>query len=209
MISAVDTKLSGVSRLRLPAFLRLVPGRGQLVGILVPVSVRVLEGSAEGGIRRDRLAVQLVAFHDSKGQAEREGGVGIDRVALVLEKRLGDQRVVGGLDSVDVVFPLLADCAGIGVDGKGQLDHRVVAALDDRLARLGKLLSHRDVRELRVCHEFMGGLLRRAAPQDLLDQAVVRHGLPPVGQRLGKFGLFILRVDGSLREQSQLERLQG
>ena len=97
----------------------------------------MLEGSADFRVGRDRLALHLVALHNPEGEAESERGVRIDRVAFVFEQCLGDQRVVGSLHTFDLVFPLLANCAGIGVDDKGQLDHRVVTALDHCLARLG------------------------------------------------------------------------
>ena len=209
MMSAVETKLSGVSRFEPARLPRLVPARGELVGVLVAVGLGVLERTADRGERRDRLAVDLVALDHAEGEPEREGRVGIDRVALVLEEGPGDQGVVRGLHALDLVFALLADGAGVGVDGQGQLDHRVVAVLDRGLASLGQLLPHGDVGELGVARRrVLRGLLGRAAPQDLLDQRVVGHVLLPEGQRVGELGLLELGIDRGLGEEGELERLE-
>src|SRR6476659_8664700 len=86
MMSAVETKFSGVSSLRRSSFLAL----NQLGGRL--------EGATDGGVRGIGLAVELIALGGPVGQAEREGGVGVDRFAQRLEHGAGDPGVLRGVD---------------------------------------------------------------------------------------------------------------
>ena len=113
MMSAVETKLSGVSRFEAAAFVGLDPARRQLRrGAVLPCALACSKAPpmvVYGGIE---LAVDLVALDGAEGQPQGEGGVGIDGVALDLEDRLGDHGVIRGFDPLDLVLLGLADRAG-------------------------------------------------------------------------------------------------
>ena len=174
MMSAVETKLSGVSSLSRPGVAGLEPARRQLVGVGVAVGIGVLEGPADRGVRGDRLAVDLVTLDRAEGQPERERGVGVDRVPLSSKVALAISGVLGGLDALDLVLAPLADGAGVGVDGAGELDHGVVATARSRLGLPRRAPC--GPRRRRACvpsTRSRGGLLGRLAPQDALDHRSV------------------------------------
>jgi len=56
---------------------------------------------------------------DSEGELESEGRIGVDGIALRLDERPGDDHVVRGLHSFDLVLLDLAKPPGVGVDGEG------------------------------------------------------------------------------------------
>ncbi len=120
----------------------------------------VLEGAADRRVGGDWPAIDLVALDHAEGKPEREGRVGVDGIAFVVEEGPGDERVVGRFDSLDLVFVDLAHAACIGVDGQGQLDHRVVEASIAALPPFGELFPQGDVGELR-CRARNRGRPRR------------------------------------------------
>ena len=88
MVSAVETKLNGVSRssLSLPSSQRF----GRSNGSWPPSFGVLLERLAERGVEGQLLAVDLVALHDAEGQPQGERRVRRDRLAEGLEAQLGE-----------------------------------------------------------------------------------------------------------------------
>ena len=109
-----------------------------------------LEGAAHGGHWVDVGAGLLPTLHRAEGQAQREGGVGVDRRAEGVEARLGDGLALLVGDALDLVLKALAQRARLGIDGAGQHDHRVGRGLDGLLAAVEQLLSLLDVTQLRL-----------------------------------------------------------
>ncbi len=60
------------------------------------------EGAPEPGEGRIGRLPEAVALDGPEGQAEREGGVGIDRVALILEEGPSDQGILGVEDPLNL-----------------------------------------------------------------------------------------------------------
>ena len=110
MMSAVQTKSSGVSRI--DPLAGLGPGGGKREGVDAAMLLLVGERAAEGGPGRDAAAVLLVSFHDAKGQAEGAGGVGVGLSAIEREAGAVDVGQGLGLRLEDFGLHLLAERRG-------------------------------------------------------------------------------------------------
>ena len=210
MMSAVDTKLSGVSRSSLPADLRLVPARGELIRRLVAVGLGMLEGPADRGERRDRLAVDLVALDDAEGQSEREGRVGIDRVAL--RPRRGPWR--SGRSSTASTPSTWSSCIlrTARASASTASASLIIGSSDASIAALPPSASFRRT-ATSASFESPDELPRRPLRASARARTCSTSGSSGIcffqsARRLGELGLLEFGIDRGRREELQLERLE-
>ena len=173
------------------------------------------------GDRIDPLAVVFVALHRAVGEAEGEGGVGIEAVTENRILRLGDLGVGLLLDLADR-FHDFSQPAGLAVDRCRQRDHRIArllhrfgaaveAGLVDLAARVTDRILPRLCRPLaepRSLDELRGPVARRLAGEHRLDDCVIDAERPHhEGERVGELHRLEGVVDRLVGEQPQLHRL--
>src|SRR5262245_65729574 len=110
----------------------MLPALRQLKRRLAAVHRGMLERPADGGPRRNLLAVLLVALHLAERQAERERGVGIRARSLESKPRVRDLGVGLLHRLVDFFFVDFSHRTRWRIDQAGQLDHGISGTLDGR-----------------------------------------------------------------------------
>jgi len=140
MVSAVETKFSGVVASSLSLFRRQRSGKSK--GSRNFISSARCESAANGRVEWQLGAIDAVTLHDSKRQSQREGSVGWDARAQQREARLSDLRVSLTLDFLDFIFVALAQFPRRRIDQQCQADHGIGASLDGGLAPTGEVPAH-------------------------------------------------------------------
>ena len=117
------------------------------------------------------------------GQAQGEGGVGIDLVAVDREAGCSDPGGGGLGGGGDLGLPGLAGRPRLGVDLQGVTDHGIRGGLDGRQATLPEGLAHGRIAQLRAGDEGLGqGLGTVAAQQELGHRVIGGQVLPGLQQ---------------------------
>src|SRR5690606_754129 len=108
------------------------------------------EGAPHRRERRYRHALLVPALDLAEREALREGRVGIDAGAVLLEACRGNQLRVACNDRFDVGLVTLADRAAVGIDAAREHDERIVRLRDGLASAFPERLAHGRIAELRA-----------------------------------------------------------
>src|SRR5262249_19736652 len=141
--------------------------------LLVGVVFGVMERVAERRERRNLVAVLFVSLDRAERQAQGERRVGILVLAAQGENSLADFRVRLLLRLLDLLFVVLAQRPRRRVHQQRELYHRVLGAVDGRLAAVEQRLARGYVAQLGPLDQLGRAGVRRFAVEDHLHQRVV------------------------------------
>ncbi|GBC83468.1 hypothetical protein HRbin10_02616 [bacterium HR10] len=172
-------------------------------------AVRAIEEPVEGRLRRRLCPVHRIAADRPIGEAQREGGIGIDRFAEDGEARAPDLRPGRLTHARDVLLEPALHLAEDRVHAPRPLDQRIGRSHDGLFSSIQKSSPNGDIGEARPPHQFTSDDLGRPSPQSGLDERIIR---PQLFKGLLQAGrdqhLLQSRIDRRGREHAKSDRLQ-
>ena len=134
--------------------------------------------------RRDLAVALLQSFHRPERDAQREGRVRIDTVALNRKPRLRDEFLISGHARIDLIFVLAPRVACKGINSAREHDQRIGGRVQRLHAGLHQRHAGRRIVKRRIADGRRGDFVRRAPSKQRLDGGIEPELLAHVGQRV-------------------------